>query len=107
MFKLRAQATVPTPAQRVHAALWLAYTDSGLVSEVTAGENRGVRLTHDHVARRLEGPYALDAEGVTRVSATWPRPRERGSDAALVAFVQNTRTGAVLQTLTLSGCSAL
>ncbi len=104
---VKARATVAAAALRPGIALWLAYTDSGLVSEVTAGENRGVRLTHDHVVRRLAGPFALDSNGVARVTTAWTRPKERGHDAALVAFVQNARNADVLQTLTLTGCDAL
>ena len=51
------------PASRKSAVLWLAYADSGLVSDVKAGENRGVQLHHDHVVRSLHGPYAVDAGG--------------------------------------------
>ncbi len=107
MLNVQAKATVSAATLRSGAALWIAYTDSGLVSQVAAGENRGVRLTHDHVVRRLEGPFALDADGVARVALAWTRPKERGRDAALVAFVQNSRNADVLQTLTLAGCDAL
>jgi hypothetical protein len=82
---------------RGNAALWLAYTDSGLVSRVKAGENRGERLAHDHVVRALHGPFALDQA----VRVTVAPPAERGRAPALVAFVQDGATGEVLQTLTL------
>jgi hypothetical protein len=98
---VRVTATVD-PAAKKHAALWLAYTDSALVSEVKAGENRGVRLTHDHVVRALYGPYPVDAPAVVAVTP----PAERGRAPALVAFVQNPATGEVLQTLTLP-CESL
>ncbi|MCC6193824.1 MAG: DUF1223 domain-containing protein [Burkholderiales bacterium] len=91
-----ARAHVDASARR-DAALWLAYTDSGLVTEVKAGENRGVRLTHDHVVRALYGPFAVDRA----VDVAVAPPAERGRHPALVAFVQNAATGEVLQTLTL------
>lgn len=98
------QVTVSDPGARRNAVAWLAYTDSGLVSDVKAGENRGERLTHDHVVRALLGPYPADAKGEIVADATWTRPSERGRDAALVAVVQDAKTGDVLQTLTLPAC---
>ena len=83
------------------AQLWLVYADSGLVTDVALGENRGVRLTHDHVARALHGPYAFDAAGAIEVSVPAVAPAEPGIAPALVAFVQDTRSGAVLQSLTV------
>ena len=102
---VRVRATVADKPARKNAALWLAYTDSGLVSDVKAGENRGVRLTHDHVVRALYGPYAVDDAGEAMASVAIAPPAERGRFPALVAFVQNGATGEVLQTLTLSACN--
>jgi hypothetical protein len=100
----RVAASVADAALRRNAVVWLAYTDSGHVSDVKAGENRGVRLRHDHVVRALSGPFAVDARGEARATATWRRPAERGSAAALVAVVQDAQNGDVLQTLILPAC---
>jgi len=89
------------------AEAWLAYTDSRLTSDVKAGENRGVRLTHDHVVRTLAGPFTLDAQGRLDTAVHVPLPAERGRDAALVAVVQDARNGEVLQTLSLPVCAVL
>jgi hypothetical protein len=89
------------------AEAWLAYTDSRLVSDVKAGENRGVRLTHDHVVRTLAGPFALDAQGRLETAVRVPLPVERGHAATLVAVVQDARNGDVLQTLSLPVCGTL
>ena len=63
----------PTSRRGANAQLWLAYTDSGLVSDVKAGENRGVQLAHDHVVRALYGPYPVDDAGeVERTVAVAP-----------------------------------
>jgi hypothetical protein len=90
------------PAHSTFVAL--GYVDSGLASDVKAGENRGERLRHDHVVRALvtrdlEGPNASFALRV-------PRPAEAGERAMLVAFVQDAANGEVLQTLELplEGC---
>ena len=82
---------------RGRSALSIAYVDSGLVSEVKAGENKGARLTHDHVVRALKSSPA-SAESF---SARFTIPSEPGVSPALVAFVQNTVTGDVLQALAL------
>jgi hypothetical protein len=89
------------------AEAWLAYTESRLVSDVKSGENRGVRLTHDHVVRTLQGPFALDAQGRLDTAVRVPVPAERGRDATLVAVVQDARNGDVLQTLSLPVCGTL
>jgi hypothetical protein len=85
------------------ATIVIAYADSGLVSDVKAGENRGVRLVHDHVVRAL----AKGREGALEASASFARPTEAGTAATLVAFVQNTATNDVLQAvaLPLSACT--
>ena len=98
---VRAAAGVADKALRRNAALWIAYTDSGLVSDVKAGENRGVQLRHDHVVRALHGPFAVDDAGQASAAISVAPPKERGRDAALVAFVQNRANGEVLQTVTL------
>lgn len=97
--KVTVRAEVDASARR-DVALWLAYTDSGLVTNVKAGENSGARLTHDHVVRALYGPFAVDKA----VEVAIAHPAERGQHPALVAFVQNAVTGEVLQTLTLPAC---
>jgi hypothetical protein len=101
---VRAHATVADRALRKDAVLWVAYADSGLVSDVKAGENRGVQLRHDHVVRALHGPYPVDASGTVAASLALAAPREAGQSPQLVAFVQDRRNGEVLQTLTLPAC---
>ena len=98
---VRLHARVADKALRRNAAVWVAYADSGLVSDVKAGENRGVQLRHDHVVRALYGPFAIDDAGEASATVDVVPPKERGRDAALVAFVQNRESGDVLQTLTL------
>ena len=84
-------------ALRARSAISIAYTDSGLVSEVKAGENKGVRLAHDHVVRALES----SAIGAEAFSTRFTVPGEAGVAPTLVAFVQNTATGDVLQAVAL------
>jgi hypothetical protein len=100
----RVTARVPDPTARHSAVVWLAYTQSGLVSDVKAGENRGVRLVHDHVVRALAGPYPVGAGGEVSATARFDRPAEPGRNDVVVAVVQDTASGEVLQTLTQPRC---
>jgi hypothetical protein len=96
-----AQAEVADRALRDGAELFVAYADGGLVSQVTAGENRGVRLAHERVVRALRRVGALDALGRLEVTLDLERPREAGTHPALVAFVQRRSNGDVLQAVAL------
>ncbi|MBE0614990.1 MAG: DUF1223 domain-containing protein [Burkholderiales bacterium] len=88
------------------AVLYLALAESGLVSKVTSGENGGVTLAHDHVVREWVGPVHL-RDGAARVErnialpAAWNRAR-----LEVVAFVQDERSGSVLQALSARQCAA-
>ena len=44
------------------ATLWLAQLESGLSTQVRAGENARRELRHDVVARQLYGPFPLAAD---------------------------------------------
>lgn len=87
------------------AALYLAIAESGLASKVTRGENSGATLAHDHVVRAWIGPVPLTA-GAARVRrdialpAGWDRSR-----LDVVAFVQDDRSGGVLQALSAGQCT--
>lgn len=92
-----AASRVANEALRAKSTVSIAYVDSGLVSEVKAGENKGVRLTHDHVVRALKSAQA----GGDPFSARFTVPAEAGASPTLVAFVQNTANGDVLQAVAL------
>jgi hypothetical protein len=92
-----AVSRIANAENRAKSTLSIAYVDSGLVSDVKAGENKGVRLTHDHVVRALKSAPKSDGSFSTRFSV----PVERGVSPTLVAFVQNTSTGDVLQAVAL------
>jgi hypothetical protein len=87
------------------AGLYLALYESGLVSQVRAGENRGATLGHEFVVREWLGPLPLDPGG--RLQETRVLPAKGGIDyarAGLVAFVQDAG-GEVLQSLALPLCA--
>jgi hypothetical protein len=82
-------------------ALFVALTESGLASKVTAGENRGETLRHDHVVRSLAGPQPFDAAGRATLSVQVPEPGATGRRLAAVAFVQDLKTAESLQAASL------
>ena len=82
-------------------ATYFAVVESGHASRVAAGENRGETLRHDHVVREF-GVKPVPG-GVFENVVSWPADRDP-SRSALVAFVQNVRTGEVLQALRAPVC---
>jgi hypothetical protein len=82
---------VGTPA----AQGWLALYENNLVTDVRAGENRNTRLHHDFVVRDIAGPFPSGAfSHVFTVDPAWKR-----ADLSVAAFVQDPRSGDVLQAL--------
>lgn len=86
-------------------AYYLALQENNLQSTVNAGENRGELLRHDYVVRQWLGPFKVGAEGKTNESheihfqSAWKQ-----RDLSVVAFVQNSATGEILQALALVVC---
>jgi hypothetical protein len=72
-------------------------TQDGLVSAVRAGENRGATLRHDHVVRAWSGPHAAFP---ARATLTLPPDAVR-EHAAVVAFVEDARSGRIGQVVRL------
>ncbi len=96
-------ATIADAGEWPLAHVWLALYENNLSTEVKAGENRGKRLAHDFVVRDMAGPLPVDAQGKVSlahrfaVDAHW-----KLRDLSVAAFVQNVRTGDVLQALALN-----
>lgn len=87
------------------AALYLAVTESGLVTKVTRGENGGATLEQDYVVRNWLGPVKLrdGAASMQRdiaLPAAWNRRKLN-----IVAFVQEEHSGKVLQALVARKCA--
>lgn len=86
-------------------AMYVAVYENGLQEQIVRGENRGRRLSHDHVVRTLYGPVWLNQQGkvaftkLIGIPAGWNR-RSLG----VAAFVQDAKTGNVLQALALPLC---
>ncbi len=84
-------------------ALVVVAQQDGLASDVRAGENRGERLAHEAVVRDMASVAVPPAGGVL----AWRLRSASGWDLARVsvaAFVQDTRTGEVLQAVSTRGC---
>ncbi len=104
-YEVSGNVAVANPDHHQHAEAYVALIENNLVSDVKAGENRGVTLHHDFVVRELAGPFRTDADGMTALKKTFDVKRDwKAADTTLVAFVQNAKTGDVLQALALPAC---
>lgn len=97
-FRVQVEAWADAVAE---AQLYVAAYESGLSSQVLAGENRGRLLPHDYVALEWKGPYE---QGRRDIELTY-LPKAKPADSGVAAFVQNRRTGEVLQALMLGVCT--
>lgn len=86
-------------------ALYLAVSESGLVSPVLRGENGGATLRHDDTVRLWLGPFALE-QGQRRVRQQVPLAAAwRGDHLQVVAFVQGS-DGRIVQAVSTAQCLA-
>ncbi len=94
-------------AARRDAVLFVAVTENNLVSRVTAGENRGATLKHDHVVRELSRPIPLaDAGNIAAREITILLPADaKRAELEVVAFVQDQKTGEILQAVSGALCA--
>ncbi|MBI3433446.1 MAG: DUF1223 domain-containing protein [Hydrogenophilales bacterium] len=101
---LALDAAATAPADQDAAVLYLAVAENGLVTRVMAGENKDATLRHEHVVRAWLGPFPLTGGKVqvrreVALPAGWQRDRLEA-----VAFVQDERSGEVLQALRTATC---
>jgi hypothetical protein len=88
-------------------ALFVALTQNAISSRVTAGENRGENLSHNFVVRDLKAfprpgkatEPALSGSDTFKPKRDWNLER-----MSAVAFVQNLKTGEILQALSAPIC---
>lgn len=86
------------------ADLYLAAYQSRLESRVKAGENRGRLLTHDYVVLEWQGPFAFAGRALTERRKLPLLPGAALANSGVAAFVQDRRTGEVLQALLRPSC---
>ena len=97
--------TVPEVSRRDGAQAYLAVYENNLANAVTSGENRGKLLRHDFVVRALAGPFPVDSRGEAAFVHRFPLdPAWKNADLRVASFVQNQRTGDVLQALDAPAC---
>ena len=101
MLKATAQATNPVDTNK--ADIFVAIYENKLVSQVNAGENNGRELKHDYVVRDFYGAYQLSNKNEFAKSFTL-KPEWNGRQAGAVIFVQDTKSGEILQSLALPFC---
>ena len=102
-----ATATLRPGVKADDLALFVAITQNGLSSRVTAGENRGEKLAHSFVVRELaviRGAGTQSSPVLRGAFAFKPRADWKLENMSLVAFVQNVKTGEVLQALSAPAC---
>ncbi len=98
------QAELLEAGQEPDAELYLASYENKLVSKVSAGENRGRRLEHDYVVFEWLGPIGFRGAKAAERRALPLLPGANPAHSGVAAFVQNRRTGGVLQALMLPAC---
>ena len=100
----RITASVEGAARSADLALLVAITQNGLATEVKAGENRGATLRHDYVVRDFRTERFGSVASVDARFAFSPRFDWNPARMDIVAFVQDTRTGEILQALRAPAC---
>ena len=103
-FGVRARAELLDASQEADAALYLASYENKLVSRVDAGENRGRTLAHDYVVLEWTGPIAFAGANAEARRSLPLLPKAVPANSGVAAFVQNRRTGDILQALMLPAC---
>ena len=86
------------PAPAVPAEVFLAVTESGLLSQVVRGENAGRTLNHTAVVRKLMdlGPTKQGTGGFTATVSVPMAPGWNREHLRIVVFVQGAGCGPVL-----------
>ena len=88
------------------AHTWIAVFESGLSSQVKAGENAGRQLYHDFVVRELIGPLKPGEDGRTQLAhGLRMDPAWRSEQLGIAVFVQRDDTGEILQATALQPLS--
>ena len=105
VLKFSGSATLANAADQQQALMFVAVYENRLVSNVKAGENRGVKLEHDYVVRELIGPLKFDAQGKLDIQQNVNiKPEWKLKDLGVAAFVQQRDSGDTLQALQLPNC---
>ena len=103
MLNVYASASLAEPTDDAQG--YLAVYENKLMSDVKAGENRGVKLEHDYVVREIIGPLKFDRLGRLELKQSVPVQSDwKLKDIGVAAFVQRRDNGETLQALQLPAC---
>ena len=96
--RIRGQVEVYGASVGEGVRTWIASFENGLSSRVTAGENAGKRLNHDHVVRELAGPFSIGPDGRIPLDYRIKLPSDWNLERTGIAiFVERSDTGQVLE----------
>ncbi|WP_425254481.1 DUF1223 domain-containing protein [Janthinobacterium sp. NFX145] len=103
--KLLLEAHASAPDAQTGGQLYVAISESAIVSKVLRGENRGATLQHDAAVRLWLGPVAL-AQGRAQLRREINLPASwRPEQLQVVAFVQRSDSSAILQAVSTASCA--
>lgn len=103
VFEVQAQLRQDVKLDGVH--IYVALFQNGLVSDVIRGENSGSQLHHDYVVRSLLVSSAIDGSGKAVFREHFAMPADALVNRMGVGvFVQDVKTGTVLQALSAPLC---
>ncbi len=98
----RVDTSVSVSGKKENLVLYLALYENDLWSSVNAGENTGVKLHHDYVVSEWRGPLRV---GDAPLQQSLPFKAEwQAGKTGVVAFLQNSVSGEVVQALQLNMC---
>ncbi|TWO82199.1 hypothetical protein CBW56_01785 [Denitratisoma oestradiolicum] len=102
LLTISTEATAPASAEGLE--LVLAVTENQIVSTVSAGENQGTTLHHDHVVRTLVGPLPMPGGRINEKRELSIDPGWQVAQLGVAAFVQDRHSGRVLQAVSTGSC---
>jgi len=104
--QLQVQVAGHTRAGTKGATAYVAVYESGLASDVKAGENNGVRLAHDFVVRRWLGPFPFDGAGTLSLTQIIALPADAVPAQSGLAVIAVDERRSLLQSLAVptAGC---
>lgn len=98
----RVETSVSVSGQKDNLELYLAIYENDLWSDVAAGENSGVKLHHDYVVRGWRGPFRVGDAPLMQTMQI--NPEWQSAKTGVVAFLQNSLSGEVVQAVQLKMC---
>jgi hypothetical protein len=102
-FEVQAQLRQGAKSNEVH--IYAALFQNGLDSDVIRGGNSGSRLHHDYVVRNLLVSNAIDRSGKAVIRERFIIPADaQVKEMGIGVFVQDVKTGAVLQAMSAPLC---